>query len=177
MANYSLVPGVDPRRGFAHMFARPLWLHGNIPRIPEDAAYIANLDFTKDEYLRDFLSYYIPTDGDILELFVLDRRVLLIGAQIHIRTPAGLVFTPVTNSGVPFDSVNAAIRQKTTYLVNGGKLDSTTVIADHSILLEEPDYFGIRLDAGATNLQYLDVQVQLVVRDEFSPYAPTNSSK
>lgn len=177
MANYSLVSGTDPLRGFVYRYTKPLWLHGNIPRVPEDEAYVVSLNFKGNVSLSEFLAYYAPQNGDTLEVFNLDKRVLVIGVQVTVEGPADVVLQPVTNSGAPFDQINCAHRTTATYLVNHGVMDKTTVVSQHSLLLEEPDYFGFQIVSGAENLQYLNIRVQLIVRDEYDWFARSNSSK
>lgn len=174
--NYSLIPGTEYTRGFEHRYTKPLWLHGNVPRVPEDKPYIIGLDFT-DVDLEDFRLFYQPEVGDVLEIFDLTRRVLLIGVKITVLAHADIRFNIVTNGDIVFDQVDCSKADTITYLVNHGTLSSSTAIAEHSVLIEQPDFIGLQIAAGAESLQYLNILVQLVVRDEYEYSAPTNSTK
>src|SRR5690606_18386826 len=116
-------------------------------------------------------------DGDVLELFLLQHRVLVVGAEIEVVSPAtGLIIQPCTRSGVHFDSINCTLTSKAIYAPFGGKLDRTTELETHSFVVEEPDFFGLRIISGAAGLTDLAINVTLSVSDEFSLHSNTNST-
>jgi hypothetical protein len=162
---------------FAGEFSPPYWQYTVVPRVPEDEPYRVELDFAELP-LADLLPYWGIADKDILEIFLLDKRVLFVGIKIEVQTPAeNLVITPVTRSGVLFSSIDCSVKSNNTYLPFGGILDRNTDVLLHAFRVEEPDYLGLKIESGVATLDSLLLQVELVVSDEFSLDTLSNSSK
>lgn len=172
--NYNLQRLDDPRYTFADHFTLPLWMYIVPPRTVDDPPYIVDLDFSAYP-LNDFAAEYPVADGSILEIFCLRRRVLVTAAQITILSPVeGMVITPVMHSDTPFDSIACDTRKIETLTPFGGKLDRATNVEQHSVLVDDPDYFGIRIDTQAMLLADLSIHVELSVFDTFSWNARNN---
>lgn len=165
-----------PTSTFASRFVLPLWQYIVPPPKPSDEPYVAYLDFSEGA-LNAFVNAYSPKTGDTLEVFVLRRRVKLIGAQVEVINPTPLFLTPTMNSGYAFDVIDTSVRSDRTYLLNGGLLDRNTDISKHSVVIDDPDFFGFVLGSGAANLNQLNIKLTLSTTDKFSAYDPTNSAK
>lgn len=175
--NYNLQKLDEPGDNFAARFPLSLWQYVVPPRKPEDALYITYLDFAEDP-LFSFADYYKPISGDVLEIFELRRRVLFTGVQIEIVQPAeGLIIRPVTNSGIIFQTIPCDVRSRTLYAVDGGVVDRATDIDLHSRLIDDPDYFGLKIESGSVNLTQLALRIELAVSDEYSAFARTNYNR
>lgn len=174
--NYNLQSTDEPSRNFAARFTSPLWRYIVGPRSPEDAPYLVDLDFTTPP-LSELVAFYPIIDEDVLEVLWLTRRVLVTGVKIEVVATADMVIRPVTNSGMVFGAIDCNVTSEHTYTLNGGVLNSSSDVLGNSIVVDDPDYLGIRIEAGAEYLGALSLRVQLMVSDGFSAYAPTNSSK
>lgn len=174
--NYNLQRLDEPTRNFASRFTLPLWNYIVLPRVPEDVPYLTNLFF--DEYpLKQFSETTILQNEDVLEVFLLDRRVLLTGVQVKVVQTADVVLRLVTNSGLIFDTIDCNELSELTYIINGGVLEQSTDLVANSIVIDDPDYIGFRIESGAENVDDLQISVQVTASDEFAWYTPTNSAK
>lgn len=177
MSNYNLqeLDLEKPSRGiFAAKYSPPLWYYTVLPRVPEDTPYIARLDFSTGD-LNLFVNYWAPSDGDVLEIFQLNKRVLVTGLQVKVLTPVlGLVVKPVTNSLIKFDSVDCSERKVATLAVGGGDLNRTVNVEEQSKLVAMPDFLGIQILQGSASLEELSIEVQLVVSDSYKFDASPN---
>lgn len=163
--NYNLQRLDDPQDTFADHFKLPLWNYIVPPRTVDDPPYIVELDFSTYP-LNEFLAEYPVVDGTVLEIFCLRRRVQITAAQITVQSPVeGMVITPVMHSNTPFDSIACDTRKIETLTPFGGKLDRATNVEQHSVLIDDPDYFGIRIDTQATLLADLAIHVELSASD------------
>jgi hypothetical protein len=96
--------------------------------------------------------------------------------QIDITSPAiGLTLTPVTNSGILFDTIDASVKSKSTYAVNGGLLDINTNLKQHSVVIDNPDYLGILLGGSVAGIASLNMKITLSTSEEFAVTDPTNA--
>lgn len=174
--NYGLFSR-DLMRTYGERYTPPYWQYTVVPRNYEEPVYRASLDFASPEYLP-LSEFFLLNTGDILEVFLLENRMLVTGVQVEIREPAeGVVLQPVTRSGVYFDPINCFAETKAIYAPFGGRVGRTTNLATHSFRVEEPDYLGFRIVSGAFNLIELAIDVTLGVSDTFSLDTPSNSSK
>lgn len=171
--HYNLQNLEEPTRNFASRFTLQLWQYVVPPRTPEDRPYIVDLDFAEDP-LFSFVEQFAPQSGDVLEVFTLRRRVLVTGVSVEVAHPtAGLLLRPVTNSGMVFDEIDCSIRSKAMYAIDGGIVDRATNLVEHSVLIDDPDYFGFQI-IGSGDLTALCLEVQLAVSDQYSYKARTN---
>ena len=174
--NYNLEQLDTPGNTFNNRFTLPLWTYIVSPRVENQPIYTGYLDFT--EYpLIEFVAEHAPANGDTLEVFWLLKRILLIGVQIEVNIPAPIVLRPVTNSGILFDNIDCSTNKKIILTAFGGELDRSTDLDIHSIVIDDPDYLGLRIEAGAQHLEELSIQVQLSMSDEFAWDTRTNSAK
>jgi hypothetical protein len=172
--HYNIQDVNNPLVTFARKFTLPLWQYVVPPRTPEDQPYIVDLDFAVDP-LAQFIAVYQPVDKDVLEVFELRRRVLITGLRVEVEEPAaGLVIRPVTNSGMVFDPIDCTLRSDKTYVLNGGTLDRSTDLIKNSVLIDDPDYLGFRIESGVGELDALRMRVELVANDTFPWWATTN---
>lgn len=175
--NYNIRNLDDPASTFASRFPMLLWYYTVVPRVEGDPPYIVELDFAVDP-LNAFVNYYQPIAGDTLEAFILDKRVLLTGAEVSILEPApGLHIRIVTNSGIVFDTIDCSVRSTHLYAIDGGIVDRATDLRVHSRLIEYPDYLGIEIVNGSVHLPNLAIRIQLAVSDEFEWTATPNYEK
>lgn len=173
--NYNLQNLSDPLKTFARHYVLPLWQYIVGPRTPEDVPYETDLDFTEG-LLWEFVEDYEPTYNDVFEVFRLFKRVRITALQVTIDKPAPVGLIPVMDSGTPYDLIDCSTT-KTVYLTPfGGALDRTTDLEIHSLLIDDPDYLGFRIDSGVAYLQDLAIRVQLVVTDTFPYDARSNSA-
>lgn len=173
--NYNL-EATDFAGTYAEDYSPAYWDYTVVPRVPEDPAYIADLDFAMPPLAN--LTYYGVTNGSILEVFRLTKRVLITGLKIEVVVPVeGLVIQPVTHSGVFFDAIDCGVLSARTLRPFGGTLDRDTDLLLHSFRIEEPDYLGLKLVTGAAGLGNLALNVQLAVSDTFSLDTLSNSTK
>lgn len=162
---------------FAVRYSPPYWLYTVPPRRYEQPAYAAELDFS-DPPLDDLTTYYGVKDGDILETFLLQHRVLVVGAEIEVVEPAvGLILQPRTRSGIIFDAINCSQKSKAMHAPFGGKVGRSTNLKDSSFVVEEPDYFGLDIVSGVGELHNLGLRVTLAVSDDFDLDSRNNSTK
>lgn len=174
--NLNLQSPLQPSRNFAARFVPPYTQYIIGPRKPEDTPCFADFDFTTFP-LNEFVAGHVPENGDVLELFWLTRRVQLLGLRIEVASPAPIMLTPVTNSGIMFVQFPCTEVGETTLVPNGSVLDRNTDLATKAIVIDDPDYIGLRIDMGAEYLGELSLRVQVVVSDTFLWSAPTNSVK
>lgn len=174
--NYNLQRIDEPTRNFASRFTLPLWNYIVLPRKPEDPPYLEYL-FFNDYPLNEFIANSAPQDGDILEIFELYRRVLLTGVQIEVMQTADIILRPVTNSGLLFDSIDCNELSELAYVINGGTLNQSTDLIANSIVIDDPDYMGLRIESGAENLSDLQIRVQVTASDQFAWNTQTNSAE
>lgn len=166
----------DISNTFDRMYSTPYWQYPVLPRVPEDAVYAVTLDF--NEYPLNMLGgYFVLQSGDMLEVFLLKKRVLLIAAQIEVLNSADVTIIPKLRSGLSFDPVDCRRPSRGTYLLEGGMLDRTTEISKVSLLIEEPDYFGLELYGDMEDLAELRLRITLDVSDTFAYNNRSNSSK
>lgn len=162
---------------YATRYEPPYWIYTVTPRNYEQPIYQADLDFAEAPYNALGGEYPIAL-GDTLEVFLLQHRVLVVGVRVEVVEPAvGLILTPITRSGVTFNSVDCTYRQEKLLAPFGGTVDRNVVLSDHSFVVEEPDYLGFRLSGAVPALNELNLRVTLSVSDEFSLAARTNSTK
>lgn len=154
----------------------PLWNYIVLPRKPEDAPYLQYIYFNEFPF-NEFLANTPLVNGDVLEIFELQRRVLFTGIQIEVIRTANVVITPVTNSGIVFDSVDCNEISELTYVLGGGVLSQSTDLLAKSIVIDDPDYIGLRIESGAENLSGLQIMIQATASDEFAWNTPSNSAK
>lgn len=175
--NYNVQMIQEPASTFASRFTLPLWQYVVPPRAPEDGPYVVSIDFAEDPYYS-FAEEYVPLNEDVLEIFELRRRVLLTGVQIEIVQPAqNLIVRPVTNSGIVFNAIDCSTRSRLLYAIDGGMVDRTTDLEAHSVLVDDPDYFGLRIESGSIALTQLEIRVELAISDEFKWSARTNYNR
>lgn len=157
----------DPKKTYGDMFTAPYWLYTVLPRTCDEPVY-----------RKEVVSLEADIhNGDTLEIFILDKRVLFAGAQIEIALPSEVVLQPTTRDGIVFDPVYCGTPQKKTYMPYGGILDRATDVKAHSFVVEEPDYFGFKVLSGAENIPDLLLIVTLSVLDDFAIDSKTNSTK
>lgn len=174
--HYNIQDASDYSATFARKYTLPLWTYVVPPRTPEDVPYIADLDFAIDP-LAQFIAFTVLQSNDVLEIFELRRRVLVTGIKVEVEEPAiGLIIKPVTNSGMVFDDIDCSIRSNKTYVLNGGTLDRNTDLIKNSVLIDDPDYLGIRIVQGAHEIDSLKVRIELVANDEYPYWATPNYS-
>lgn len=161
---------------YEERYSPPYWLYTVTPRNYDQPIYYKHVDFGQAPY-NELEGHYLVANSDTIEFFLLQHRVLVVGAEVEIVTPSDMVLRPVTRSGIPFDYVECSSKHKTIYTPFGGILDRATSLLDHSFRVEEPDYFGFEVVAGAQNLASLEIAVTLSVSDEFSLDTHSNSSK
>lgn len=164
--NYNIAKPLEPSRNFAARFSPPYTIYIVGPRKPEDAPYMADLDFGKYPLVY-FVAENNPGNGDILEVFTLDRRVQLIGLRIEVVAVAPVILQPVTNSGISFPVFDCTAPKDTTFVLP----------PEQALVIDDPDYLGLQILDGAEFLNELFIRVQLVVSDTFSHKTPTNSVK
>lgn len=159
---------------FSAMFPYNLWEYTVIPRVECSPPYVAEYDFSSPVLVSALPPLY---PGDVLEIFTLDKRILLTGAKIEVIRPApGLLITPVTNSGKLFDTIDASIYSNEVYAIGGGVLDSSVDLRYRAVIIDDPDYFGLRLSGSTANISQLQLGIQLAVSDCFDiSVTPTNS--
>lgn len=175
--NFNVREPSQPSRNFAARFTEPLYTYIVGPRIPEDDPYIADLDFTQYP-LRHVPDFFMPNNGDTLEIFWLVRRVQLQALHVQIIHPAQVVFRPHTNTNMAnFIEVDCSHIHDTTYAINGGVVDSSTDLLSKAIVIDDPDYLGFRIEQGAGYLTDLHMRVSLIVSDAFPWNMQTNSPK
>lgn len=176
MTHYNLQCLANPAGDtFASRFTLPLWNYIVSPPKPEDKPYLGRYKFSTIA-LAEFLNEYHPAVGDVLELFWLRRRVKFVGVNVKVTgISPGLTLQLITNSGVLFDPIDAGVESDNTYAVNGGLLNIATNLAEHSIVIDNPDYLGVRLDGNVGALAALDFTITLSTTEEFSTSDPTNA--
>lgn len=163
----------DVYRTFAVRFPYNLWEYTVIPRVECQPPYVADLDFSSP-VLVSALPPLVA--GDTAEVFILDKRILLTGAKIEVVEPApGLLITPVTRSGQLFDTIDAGEYSQEVYAIGGGVLDSSVDLRYRSVIIDDPDYFGIKLGGSVVALNQLHINIQLAISDCFSIHMRTNS--
>lgn len=161
---------------FARRFTQPLWRYIVLPP-REDSLYLKWFVPT-EQPLAQFFSAYTPVVGDVLELFTMDERVVFQGAQIEVLLPAeGITLTPVMNTPTQFDSIDCGAVGSAIYLPQGGKLTESTNLTDSQFIIDNPDYFGFRVDAADGSWADVQVQVTLMVNEQFAADLPTNASQ
>lgn len=173
--NYGLFT-TDFLKTYGERYAPPYWMYTVIPRYYEEPLYYSHIDFGSEPF-NQLEWFYNVGNGDILEFFLLQNRVLLVGVEVEIVTPANIHLLPVTRSGVPFDIIDCSQQGKNIYRPFGGLLDRATDLLEHSIRIEEPDYLGFMVVSGAENLVDLEIAVTVSVADEFSLDTKSNSTK
>lgn len=173
--NYGLYT-TDFLKTYGERYTPPYWIYTVIPRNYDQPLYYSHIDFAEAPY-NELEWHYLVANGDILEVFLLQHRVLVVGVEIEIVSPADIVLRPVTRSGILFDAVDCSLGKKEIYTPFGGLLDRATDLQTHSFRVEEPDYFGFQILSGAANLSQLEIAVTLSVADEFSLDTFSNSTK
>lgn len=174
--HYNVEDVQNPLRTFSRRYDMPLWRYVVPPREYYAEPYISRLDF-QEPSLAEFLAYYPIEDDDILEVFALTKRVLVVMLQVDVKTPANVVVQPVTNYNIQFDPVDCNIAGPVNLLVGGGKPGPTINLAQSAILVDDPDYLGFKIISGAENLSDLVIDFTLSVQDEYPWWATTNSLK
>ena len=174
--NYNLQSIDKPSSTFATRFTLPLWQYVVAPRKPEDAPYITELDFGEFPLNTIFDSVQLVA-GDVLEIFELTKRVLFTGISLEVLESAETTLTPVTNSRIPFDAIDCSIKSRRVLAVNGGEFNYATEIDTHSVLVDDPDFLGLRIDAGVSELANLKIKIELSVSDEYSWAATPNYAR
>lgn len=161
---------------FAKRFTQPLWRYIVLPP-REDTLYLKW--FTPAESpLEQFFDATTVDTGDVIELFTLDERVVFQGVQIEVLLPAaGITLTPVMNTPTQFESINCGGASKAIYLPQGGTLTEATNLTDTQFIIDNPDYFGFRVDAAGGDWAALQVQVTLMVNEQFDAELPTNADQ
>lgn len=173
MASYNLFsPDCGYNRTFAKIFNEPLHLYPIIPPECGYPGYFKVIDFSAWPYNK-FLDEVVLADGDVLEIFPLVRRVLFQAVRVDVVDAADISITPVMNSPVCMDTVDANSRGSHTYLPFGGVLDTNTNLTDTSFIIQQPDYLGIRLETVA-NIAELKIALAIASDTQFSATAPTN---
>lgn len=169
----------DPYGRYLHTFAKrfPQALFRYVVLPPqEDVPYLLWFE-PHVPPLQEFLSNVQVAQGDVLELFVLNKRVAFQGAQIEILSPVDHVkFTPVMNTPTKFDMIDCSVKGVATYLPQGGVLDKNTSLTPQQFVIDHPDYFGIRFDEASGSIDQLQFQVTLLVNEDFGPELPPNAS-
>lgn len=174
--HYNVEDIQNPLRTFSRRYDMPLWQYVVQPRTYYADPYISRLDF-QEPLLNEFLAYYAPKDGDVLEVFALTKRVLVVMLQVDVKTPADVVIQPVTHYNIQFDQVDCNIAGPHDLLVGGGVPGPTINLAQSAILVDDPDYLGFKIISGAENLSDLVIDFTLSVQDEYPWWATTNSLK
>ncbi len=151
----------------------PLFRYIVTPRGTEDLPYLADLNFY-EEPLATLVPYLQLRNYDILEVFWLRKRVLLTGVQILVDSPAPVLIQPVTDSGLIFDPIDCRKPSERIYAIGGGLVADSVDLLSRSVIIEEPDYLGLQILAGAEDIASLGLRVQLAVTDMFPWNAPTN---
>lgn len=173
--NYGIFSS-DFTNTYGERYTPPYWMYTVIPRNYDQPLYRAELDFGEEPY-NLLNSYFQVLDGDILEAFLMQHRVLVTGVAVQIVMPADIIIQPVTRSGILFDPIDCSVPSDRIYTPYGGILDRATDIAQHSFRVEEPDYIGFKVISGSANLNDLSMVVTVSVSDEFSLDTLSNSTK
>lgn len=173
--NYGLFTA-DFLNTYGERYTPPYWQYTVVPRNYEQPVYRMEVDFGLPPY-NELDWHYLVQDGDVLEFFILRNRVLLVGVDIEIVSPAEVVLEPVTRSGVPFNVIDCSLPSRQVLTPFNGILDRATSLVEHSMRIEEPDYLGMRIVSGALNLTDLSIIVTASVVDEFSLDTKSNSTK
>lgn len=166
----------DFLRTYKDRYVEPYWYYTVVPRNYNQPVYETILDFSEPPF--DAIEwYYNASNGDILELFILDNRVLVTGVTVAVEIPSEVQIEIISRSKIPFGQIDCSEAGQITLTPFGGVLGRTTNLQEHSFVVEEPDYIGIKLVSGAENLAALRLKVTALVDDLFTPQAKTNSSK
>lgn len=166
----------DLLRTYKDRYVAPYWYYTVIPRTYNQPIYEKLLDFSEPPY-DEIEWYYNAQNGDVLELFLLENRVLVDGVTLDIQIPADIEIQVVTRSNILFDVVDCSSEKRIIVTPFGGYLDRSTDVASHSFVVEEPDYVGLKIISGHQNLAELRINVTALVSDSFDINAKTNSSK